>query len=265
MPITYGQDPLNNKNIRLGVVGAYIAAEDTAYAAASGWTDLGVLEPGSLVCDFPREMFEWKGGIPKAVKVQAVIGTDGMIDFVLGEYTPYGAEVASGAGTMAKTYAATPAPTTVAASGSSTTLVVVASGSAFAAGMYIEVQTSVGLELTYIESKASTNNFNVKPALQGTPVATTGTVKAILQIKQGLGSAQVPRFAFKAVFVDQRGEKVTLYMPAASLPDGYKPQFPDGSNAKLPLRFKAYGKDQTWNGQTEQIVAFIYHDYPNVS
>jgi hypothetical protein len=258
-----GQDLLNIRNAKLGTIGVYVAAEDTAYNASSGWTDLGVMDPGTFVPEFPREMFKLETGFPRSVKMMAVVGTSGMVDFALTEYTPYAAEIAAGSGAGNRTYAATPAPNTVASS-PTVNGCTMTSAAAFAVGMLVEVTTPNGLELTYLDTKA-TNVVTWKPALSVAPIA-AAAIKAVKNIRQALGSAVIPRMAFKAVFTDQNGEVVTLHIPACSVPDGWKPNFGDGtSNVKLPLKFEAYGKDATWNGVSQQIVAYVHHDYPNVS
>lgn len=262
MPSTLAQDLLSLRNARLGTIGVYVGAEDLAYGSATGWTDLGVMDPGTFAPDFPREMFKLMLGLPRSNKLAVVTGASGMVDFTLTEYTPYAAEVAAGSGAGVRTYAATPAPTTI-ASGGTVNGGVLTSATGFAVGQMVEVTVGTATYLTYIYTLASTTVTWV-PAL---PVAaTTGAFKAVKTVTQALGTVQLPRFAFKAVFTDQNGEIVTIYMPACSIASGWSPVFGDATtNVKLPMKFEAYGKGATWNGATEQILAYIYHDLPGVS
>ena len=260
------QQPQSDRQIRLGVVNLYTAAKDTAVAAASGWTWLGVCEAQSLSFDFPFEVFEYVSGIPKTSKVTAIVGINGTIGATLDEYSAAGMDLAAGGAAMSKTYAATPAATTVAASGSTVNMVKVASATGYAVGMRIEVQTASGLEDTYIDSIANTTEFTVKPAFAGVPVATTGTVKAIKEYVKPIGGGAITKKAFKAVFTDTNLETATIYCPQVSSKAGYKPSFGDASaNAKIPLELTAHGVEETIDGKTVSVVGRAYLGFPGVS
>lgn len=259
------QDLLNLRNAKLGVIDAYYADEDTAYGAASGWQYLGVTDPGSLSMDAPRTEFNLEAGFPRANKMCAVIGTALSIDLVLTEYNALAVEFAANSGNHVRTYAATPAPTTV-ASGPTVNGCVLTSGTNFAVGQQLEVTLpgAARPELVYLDTIAGAT-ITWKPALSAAP-AVGAAVKAVKTIDTALGTTNMARKAIKLVFTDQWGEKVTVYMKAGSSKGGYKPNFGDAStNAKLPISVVAYGKEETWNGKQEQVVGHIYHDYANVS
>jgi len=267
MPQGLAQDLNNLRNAKVGVIDLYYAPEDTAYGAADpAWTYFGTMEPGTFNCDFPRTEFNLDTGFPRTNKMKAITGMSGTMEFTLTEYTAMAAELCAGSGPGARTYATTPAGTTVASS-PSVNGATLTSGTGYAAGQLLEVLGPSGTKwLTYADTvNTGTGVVTWKPALPEIP-ATGATVKAVKQISQAMGTSQVPRYAIKARFMDQWGETITLYMAAASTGGDYKPNFADAqSNVKLPMKFNAYGKQQTVNGKAENVVANIYHDYANVS
>lgn len=259
------QDLLNLRNAKLGVIDFYLAPEDTAYNAASGWVYQGVADPGSMNIDAPRTEFNLETGFPRANKMCAVIGAAAKVDTTLTEYHAGAVEVAAASGNHVRTYATTPAATTV-ASGPTVNGCTLTSGTNFAVGQLVEVTLPGGArpELVYLESVAGAV-VTWKPALSVAP-SVSAAVKAVKSIDTAIGTTVMPRYAAKWVFTDQWGEVVTIYLAAASPKGGYKPNFQDATkNALLPISMEAYGKAGTWNGKSEQIVGHIYHDYANVS
>lgn len=244
----------------------FIAAADTAVDAASGWEWQGVAEAGSQSYEFPYEMFELKTGHPNTTKLQAIVAVDGTMGFTLEEFHAKAVELAVGGPAMTKDYGASPAPTTVAATGSTVNMVKVDSATGYQVGMRIEVETASGLEDTYIESIANSTEFTVKPALLGVPVATTGTLKAIKQYVKVIGGVDVVKKAVKFVFTDRNLEQAIIYCPQVSSQGGYTPNFGDAKgNAKLPISLRAYGKEQTINGKKMPVVGYSYLKFPNVT
>lgn len=259
------QDVMHERQVRIGVTDVFIAAAGTAVDAASGWEWQGVAEAGSPSYNFPYEMFELKTGHPNTTKILAIVAVEGEVGFTLEEYHAKAVELAVGGPAMTKDYGAAPAPTTVAASGSTVNQVVVAATGTFTAGMRIEVQTAAGLEDTYIESINGTT-WQVKPAFLGVPVASSGTVKAIKQYVKPIGGIDVVKKAVKLVFTDRNLEQAIIYCEEVSSQGGYTPNFGDAkSNAKLPISLRAYGKEKTINGKKMPIVGYSYLKFPNVT
>lgn len=259
------QDLMHERQVRIGVTDVFIAPAGTAVNAASGWEWQGVAEAGSPTYNFPYEMFELKTGHPNTTKLQAIVAVEGEIGFTLEEYHAKAVELAVGGPAMTKEYGSAPAPTTVAGAVSTVNQVVVASSAGYAAGMRIEVQTASGLEDTYIESISGTT-WQVKPAFQGIPVATTGTVKAIYQYVKPIGGVDVVKKAVKLVFTDRNLEKAIVYCEEVSSQGGYTPNFGDAKgNAKLPISLRAYGKEKTINGKKMPIVGYSYLQFPDIT
>ena len=244
------QELLNNRNARVGVVDVYFADELTAEDAASGWEYAGVLDPGSFSPQFNKDKFVLETGHPRTVKMEAVIRVNGALSFTLTEYNTRGLDVACGSGDPAITYATTPAATTV-ASATSATAFKLTSATGYAVGQMIEVDGNI----TYIDTLNGTD-VTVKPALPATPSA-ADAVKAIVAVKYALGTSEIPRKAFKAVFTDQNGAQAIIYCPSVGTSGGYTPNFADATtNAKLPISLQAYGVDATWNGESHSIVGY---------
>jgi hypothetical protein len=265
MPTGIAQDLTNQRNMRVGVVDVYWAVEDTLYGAvAPAWTYLGVADPGSVIPDFPRSIFSFKAGFPRATKFQAVIGTEGKINLNLVEHWPLAVELAAGSGPQTRTYATVPAPTTV-ASAPTVTGCTLTSGTGYAVGQLCEIALPGGITDLVTLLTVSGAAVTWAPATRIAPIA-TAVFQAVKTVKQGLGSNVIVRGALKAVFTDENGETITIHIPACTPVGTYKPNFADATkNVVLPLEFDAYGKQQTWNGTSQTICAFVYHDTNNVT
>jgi hypothetical protein len=259
------QDLQHILNLKVGVFDAYWAVEDTLYTApAPAWNYFGVCAPGSLQAKFPREAFKYQNGLPRATKAVAIIKTDGMIDFTLDEYTDNAVEIAAGSGPQVRTYATTtPAPTTIASlptvNGATLT-----SGTGFAYGQQIEIGMPNGLTALVRVDTVAGAVVTWKPALPVAPLA-AATVKAVKSVQQALGSKNVARLSIKLVYTDEFGEFVTIHVPACTEIGNFTPAFRDMQNMQLPMQFEAYAKAAVWNGASENICAYVYHDYPNVT
>jgi hypothetical protein len=259
------QDLLHLLNLKVGVFDAYWAVEDTLYtAAAPAWNYFGVCAPGSLQPKFPREAFKYQNGLPRGTKAVAIIKTDGMVDFTLDEWTDNAVEIAAGSGPQIRTYAASaPAPTTIASlptvNGATLT-----SGAGFAYGQQLEVAVPGDTtQLVRVDTVAGAV-VTWKPALTIAPIA-GATVKAVKSVQQALGTSKVVRMAVKLVYTDEFAETITIHIPACTEIGNFTPAMRDLQNAQLPMSFEAYAKAAVWNGTSENICAYVYHDYPNVT
>lgn len=263
------QELMNERQVRIGVTDVFIAEPDTDVDAAGGaWKWQGVQEAGSATYEFPFEMFELKTGHPNTTKMEAIVAVDGNMGFTLEEYHAQAVDLAAGGAAMSKEYGSAPAATTTDgvtawANGSGGKLTSVAG---YAVGMRIEVEVGAGLEDTYIESiDAGTNSITVKPALSAAP-ALSADVKAIYQYVKPIGGVDVVKKAVKYVFTDRNLEQAIIYCPRVSSQGGYTPNFGDArTNAKLPVRLRAYGKEETINGKKMPVVGYSYLRFPGVT
>ncbi len=259
---------LNAKqNVKLGVLDCYVGAEDLAYTSATGWANTGVIDPDTFTTNATKNMFEFLSGFPETNKLMAIIGVSLEIDFTIREMTRLATELCVGSGDTAKSYTTVPAATTTTASSPTTTSFTLTSATGYAVNQLIEVGLSAGAipaEDVYITAIAGAV-VTVQPPLSVAPTA-GDTVKGILTYSNAVGSEEVPRKAFKTVILDQWGEKVTLWVPAVSPVGPFSPKFSNAkTNAVLPVKLKAYGKAQTWNGKSQSVVGFLYRTMAGVS
>lgn len=265
---------MHDRQVRIGVTDVFVAPADTAVDATGGlWQWQGVMEAGSATYNFPYEMFELKTGHPNTTKIQAIVAVDGEMGFTLEEYHAKGVELATGGPALTKAYGTVPAPTTTDAATAWTDVRTgkLTSVAGLVVGMRIEIDTSAAkdgsrLEDVYVESvNATTKLITVKPDLSAIPQL-SANVKTIYQYVKPIGGVTVVKSAVKYVFTDRNLEQAIIYCPQVSSQGGYTPNFGDAkSNAKLPVKLRAYGTEQTINGVKMPVVGWSYLRFPGVT
>ena len=114
-------------------------------------------------------------------------------------------------------------------------------------------------------TRAGSALITVKPDLSAIPQL-SANVKTIYQYVKPIGGVTVVKSAVKYVFTDRNLEQAIIYCPQVSSQGGYTPNFGDAkTNAKLPVKLRAYGTEQTINGVKMPVVGWSYLRFPGVT
>lgn len=259
------QELLNKRDVRLGMLDVRVAAEDTAYNAATWKLPVGIIDPDSFRTSAPKEMFDLKTGFPSTTKVQAITGMELSIAFNLHEANARAIELCAGSGDTEYTYTGTPAATYAKASPAPTENGFdLNSATGYAVGQHIEVTMDDGSkEYTYIDTISSAT-ITVQPPLSAAVTGGAGNVvKGVLLSKNAIGSSEIPRKALKVSFTDNYGNGMILHVPGFTPVGNFAPQWSNGKrNMIVPVELKAYGKSATWQGTTQNVLGYIYRTFP---
>lgn len=244
------------KNTKAGTVTVFEAPTGTsALSGGNAWREVGVLEPGSIQTDFPKEIHEVKTGIPETTKASFVVGLEGKLNFELIEYTGRAVTIANGGEEATALYGTTPVSTTTTAS-STNRVVNLTAVTNLAVGDEIEVAIGSGVETAFI---TEINSLAVTVYPQFSTAPTTGaTVKKVFGYKQAIGGVNLRRKSYLVVFDATDGSQAVIHIPEARAGAGLKPAMPHKQHAKLPVELMAYGVVDNTLTPAAPVVAYHY-------
>lgn len=224
--------------------------------AATTWRKLGQMKDGTQI-DIPREFAKIYSGFPSKLVKQYIASEALNISGAIAEFNPFNlARVLGGLTLTNAVKSSTPTPTT-AASGSTKTVVKVASATGFAAGDLIKVGSQYGR----IKSIATTN-FTLYEGLSGDANPTTGDAVSKLDTSSlKIGSLAAPTEYAVKVSKTMVGGSFTwdLYIPRAIFAGNPSLAFPDNSASPtdvlgVPFTLEALADAAIEDGNLAQLI-----------
>lgn len=258
-PNLLGGIRVGKADLQLAPYGPTYSDSDQKANPSTKFFRIGTLQPNSLKTSHSKEWYDYKAGLPKTDYLSYLVGQEGSLEAVLDEMTPYGIDIANGG--YPRKYTTTSSTTIKTATVPTDSSFELTSATGYAAGNWIRVTVASSTKtwdaqiLTLVGSVVTL----VDP-LPEIPAAGDAVVK-ITDVQNAIGGSKVTYYAARLVHADlneNNGIHVWYYPKVASRSE-LAPDFRDGENVILPVKFKIYGQRMTFDGNEDQFLGFHWH------
>lgn len=259
-------DPLSSHSIKLGSVVLDVAPRGAAvvWDEVENWLRMGMINPGSLKFDFPKDKYDVEGGSPRTVKKRFITAHRGSVDATLQEIDIRSRELALGhnIGVQAGAVA-----------GMNTTL----DGAVLAADQTITLTAvtaamKIGVTLAFYAAAGETINdatFRRIIAINGNDVtlenpvgkdyADLSKVDVVDYFQHVIGGNYLQDYQARVVISCTDDSLQIVQLPLVNITTGYAPDMGDGTKAiMLPVKLEAIGQSVLVNGRKQVVIGYHY-------
>jgi hypothetical protein len=208
-----------------------------------GFRDCGAVVEDSVTATWTREKFQLKGGLPRVIQYESVLGVDGRLQAMLHSNSPRKMAYSLGNLDPINTWAGSPTTITSVANN---TQISVSSATGFRAGDTVLLSTPGAANLEVCDIEADISSISGTTLYFSAPgpglFPTTSLVAAKLtSVKQAVGTSQIKLYTILGVadFID--GVQLIHYIPKAASGGEVQEGGRAGENWRQPVQWDIYG------------------------